>query len=92
MSKVDITALSKAIDRLEEALVVYQRDKSQTIIRDGLILRFEFTYEIAHRTLKRYLVEVSPTPGEYDAMPFQDVIRSGNEQGLLLGDWSKWRI
>lgn len=92
MSKVDITALSKAIDRLEEALVVYQRDKSQTIILDGLILRFEFTYEIAHRTLKRYLVEVSPTPGEYDAMPFQDVIRSGNEQGLLLGDWSKWRI
>ena len=25
-------------------------------------------------------------------MAFADLIRSGNEQGLLLGDWSKWRI
>lgn len=24
-------------------------------------------------------------------MSFQDLIRSGNEQGLLLGDWPAWR-
>ena len=24
-------------------------------------------------------------------MPFQDLIRSGNEQGLLRGDWPAWR-
>jgi hypothetical protein len=24
-------------------------------------------------------------------MSFQDLIRSGNEQGLLLGDWPTWR-
>jgi hypothetical protein len=24
-------------------------------------------------------------------MPFADLIRTGNEQGLLLGDWSVWR-
>jgi hypothetical protein len=24
-------------------------------------------------------------------MPFPDLIRSGNEAGLLLGDWPKWR-
>ena len=24
-------------------------------------------------------------------MPFQDLIRSGNEQGLLSGDWPKWK-
>ena len=92
MSKVDITPLSNAIERLEEALAVYHGDPSQTLIRDGLIQRFEFTYEIAHRTLKRYLVEVSPTPAQYDAMPFQDLIRSANTQGLLLGDWPKWRV
>lgn len=62
MSKVDIQPLANAVARLEEALVVYRRDPSQTLIRDGLIQRFEFTYEIAHRTLKRYLVEVSPAP------------------------------
>jgi hypothetical protein len=24
-------------------------------------------------------------------MPFQDLIRTGNEQGLLRGDWPLWR-
>jgi hypothetical protein len=24
-------------------------------------------------------------------MPFQDLIRTGNEQGLLRGDWPAWR-
>jgi hypothetical protein len=25
-------------------------------------------------------------------MAFADLIRSANEQGLLLGDWSAWKI
>jgi hypothetical protein len=41
--------------------------------------------------LHRYLRTISPTPDEYDQMPFQDLIRTGNEQNLLLGDWPKWR-
>ncbi|WP_297483244.1 nucleotidyltransferase substrate binding protein [Ferrovum sp.] len=88
---LDINPLLKATTRLEEGWGTYQGDKTQTLIRDGLIQRFEFTYEIAHKMLKRYLESISPTPGEYDSMPFQDLIRSGNEQGLLLGDWPKWR-
>ncbi|WP_297462396.1 nucleotidyltransferase substrate binding protein [Ferrovum sp.] len=88
---LDINPLLKATTRLEEGWGTYQCDKTQTLIRDGLIQRFEFTYEIAHKMLKRYLESISPTPGEYDSMPFQDLIRSGNEQGLLLGDWPKWR-
>jgi hypothetical protein len=24
-------------------------------------------------------------------MPFQNLIRAGNQQGLLLGDWPAWR-
>lgn len=88
---LDIKPLLNAIARLEEGWQTYQRDTTQTLIRDGLIQRFEFTYEIAHKMLKRYLEHASPTPGEYDNMPFQDQVRSGNEQGLLLGDWPKWR-
>ncbi len=88
---LDIKPLLNAIARLEEGWETYQRDTTQTLIRDGLIQRFEFTYEIAHKMLKRYLEHASATPGEYDNMPFQDQVRSGNEQGLLLGDWPKWR-
>ncbi len=72
---LDLRPLSSAISRLQEGLAHYQKDTSDTQIRDGLIQRFEFTYEIAHKTLKRYLEFASATPEEYDNMPFQDLIR-----------------
>lgn len=89
--KPTIDPLEKAIQRLREGLERYQRDISDTQIRDGLIQRFEFSYELAHKTLKRYMEFTSPTPQQYDGMPFQDLIRSGNEQNLLLSDWPRWR-
>jgi len=88
---LDIRSFEKAVDRLREGFDRYQRDTTDTQIRDGLIQRFEFTYELSHKMLKRYLEATSASPAQYDAMPFQDLIRSGNEQGLLLGDWPRWR-
>lgn len=90
-NKPDISSLEKAIARLHEGIQDYQAEPTRTLYRDGVIQRFEFTYEIAHKTLKRYLEFASPSPEQYDQMTFQDMIRSGNEQGLLLGDWPAWR-
>ena len=87
----NIELLDRAIARLEEGLARYQTDTSDAQIRDGLIQRFEFTYEHAHKTLKRYLEYASATPEEIDRMGFPDMIRTANEQGLLLGDWPDWR-
>ena len=89
--KLNIQNFDKAIARLEEGLSAYQMDLANTLIRDGVIQRFEFTYELSHKTLKRYLEFVSATPEQYDGMAFQDLIRSGNEQGLLLGEWINWK-
>lgn len=91
-NSLDLTALNNAIARLQEGWQRYQLDISDTQIRDGLIQRFEFTYEVSHKILKRYLESVSATPEEYDAMAFADLIRSGNEQGLLLSDWPVWKV
>lgn len=88
---LDLTPLGNAVARLREGLARYQRDINDTQIRDGLIQRFEFTYEISHKMLKRYLEATSPSPEQFDTMPFQDLIRTGNEQGLLLNNWPKWR-
>ncbi|MFZ4507372.1 MAG: nucleotidyltransferase substrate binding protein [Fimbriimonas sp.] len=89
--KLDLTSFEFAIKRLEEGLIRHHLDIEDTQIRDGLIQRFEFTYELAHRTLKRYLESVAPTPGDIDRMAFQDLIRTANEQGLLLGEWTDWK-
>ncbi len=88
---LDISSFENAITRLAEGLARYQRDTTDEQIRDGLIQRFEFTYELAHKTLKRYLESAAPSPVEFDAMPFADLIRTGNEQGLLLGEWPDWK-
>jgi nucleotidyltransferase substrate binding protein (TIGR01987 family) len=88
---LDLTPLHKAIARLEEGLLRYQLDVSDTQIRDGLVQRFEFTYEISHKMLKRFLEQTAASPEQFDQMPFADLIRTANEKGLLLGDWPLWR-
>lgn len=88
---LDLSPLSNAIARLAEGLCRHRQAPEDELLRDGLIQRFEFTYELSHRMLKRYLRQVSASPDQFDAMPFQELIRTGNEQGLLRGEWSDWR-
>lgn len=91
MVMLDISPLTSALARFDEGLVRYFADTSDTQIRDGLIQRFEFTYELSHKMLKRYLESASASPAEYDGAEFSFLIRSANEQGLLLGNWVKWK-
>ena len=56
-----------------------------------MVQRFEFTYEISHKILKRYLEKTSANPDEFDEMTFQNIIRLGNEKNLLMRDWTYWR-
>jgi nucleotidyltransferase substrate binding protein (TIGR01987 family) len=88
---LDITSLGNAVRRLREGLARYEREPADEQIRDGLIQRFEFTYELTHKMLKRYLKETAASPDEIERMPFADLVRSGNAQGLLRDDWPAWR-
>lgn len=89
--ELDLASWSNAVQRLHEALARYQSDISDTQIRDGLIQRFEFTGELSHKMLKRYPESAAINPTEFDGADFLYLIRSGNEQGLLLSAWPQWR-
>ena len=86
--KLDFTSLRNALIRLGEGYQRYLLDTSDIQIRDGLIQRYEFTYEISHKILKRYIEMTLPNPEVWDAMPFADLIRTGNELSLLKSDWA----
>jgi hypothetical protein len=76
---IDIAPQVRAIERLEEAVAVYQQDISQTLIRDALVRRFAFTYDISHKLLRHYLA-ANPGPQELiSSLNFADIIRLDNE-------------
>jgi nucleotidyltransferase substrate binding protein (TIGR01987 family) len=89
---LDTRPLEKAIGALKAALDRHAQSPGDDIVRDACIQRFEFTYELSHKMLKRFLEATSANPAEFDAMPFQDLIRTGSERGLLLSDWSRWKV
>lgn len=88
---LDTTSLQNAVERLREGLARHQREPGDEQLRDGLIQRFEFTYELSHRTLRRYLQERSPSSEEVARMSFAQLIRAANAQGLLRAEWPAWR-
>lgn len=88
---VDVRPLANAARRLREGLARCEREPKDEQVRDGLIQRFEFTYELSHRTLRRHLNETAASSDEIGAMPFSDLIRAGSAQGLLRSDWPAWR-
>jgi nucleotidyltransferase substrate binding protein (TIGR01987 family) len=89
--KLDLSALAKAVISLKRALDERKKLPDDEYIRDACIQRFEYTYELSWKMLKRYLEMTVPTPEEIDAMSFASLIRTGSEQGLLLSDFSVWK-
>ena len=88
---LDLAPLEKALARLRDALARHQNGPADEQLRDGLIKRFEYTYELSHRTMRRFLAETAPSAEAIAALSFADLIRAGSAEGLTLGDWPAWR-
>ena len=83
--------LAGGIQRLQEGYARRRLEPTDEQVRDGLIQRFQFTYELCYRMLQRYLRDIVASLDDVDQMTFQDLIRTGSQQGLLNGDWAAWR-
>ena len=80
--------LRKACRSLEEALDAADRAPADRLIRDAVIQRFEYTYELSWKTLKRYL-ETRHGQSDADLWSRRDLFRVGAEAGLIASptDW-----
>jgi nucleotidyltransferase substrate binding protein (TIGR01987 family) len=89
--ELDLSPLGNAVRRLREGLARHEREPGDEQLRDGLIQRFEFTYELTHKTLRRYLRDVAASPDEEEPLSFADLVRTGIALGLLHADLGAWR-
>jgi len=92
--KLDLTSFINAITSFKEAIDKYNEDTTNSFVRDSVIQRFEYTYSLALKMIKRYLETNTLTQDEVDSFSFNDMIRVANENGLLLTDlefWNKYR-
>jgi len=94
---LDLSPLASAIKQLEKSIAFANSDMAKSDpdlfeqFRNSVIQCFEFTYELSHKILKRYLEETAANPEDIDLSTFQNLIRRGNEKGLLRSDWTCWR-
>ena len=96
--ELDFTPLQRAITQLEKSLKFATSPEAEANsdlfeqLRNSVIQCFEFTYELSHKMLKRYLKEQSASPDDIELSTFANLIRTGNEKKLLRSDWSRWKV
>lgn len=92
---LDLGSFQKALAALDRALARAASVPADEELRDACIQRFEFTFELAWKSLKRRLELDLPNAQEVDAMSYRTLIRVGAEQGLIeadaVPDWFVYR-
>jgi hypothetical protein len=91
--KIDLSALEKAIASLDVAIKRSIKEKNDELIRDGVIQRFEYTFELCIKMLKRILENISAIPSQVDTYSYQQLLREAAEKGIItnVDQWILYR-
>jgi len=89
--KLNLPLLERAIERLDEGWIRYQENIEDTQIRDGLIQRFEFTYELCLKTLRRYFEQTADSWEALQGLSFNNFMRYAWSEGMLNEELKQWR-
>ncbi len=92
---LNIEPLKQVLVALREALVLYRMHEDDpalaTSLRDSVVQRFEYTYELAWKMMVRWLrMNVSPEAAE-EAYSRKELFRLAARQGLIE-DPNRWFI
>jgi nucleotidyltransferase substrate binding protein (TIGR01987 family) len=90
MSEISVAQLGKAIGRLEESLAVYEDEPGNLMVRDSVIKRFEFTFEVAQSLLRKFVVGYSVNVKEREQLTFPTLIRTASQDGVPRGGFDVW--
>lgn len=90
---IGFSALSKAVLSLSQALDITTQRADDLLARDGCIQRFEYTYELCVKSMRRQLEAMADSPSSVDELGFKDMVRVAAERGLIteLQAWFSFR-
>jgi nucleotidyltransferase substrate binding protein (TIGR01987 family) len=90
---LDLSSFHRALASLDRAAVRAVGAPEDEELRDAVIQRFEYTYELAWKMLKRHLEQVVPDPARIDTLSFRELIREGAERGIVAEPepWFEYR-
>jgi nucleotidyltransferase substrate binding protein (TIGR01987 family) len=90
---LDFTSLKKALSSLNRALQRSQSAPGDEELRDAVIQRFEYTYELAWKSLKRQLEQEVPNPPLIDQLSYRDLLREAAQAGIIteVERWMDYR-
>ena len=86
---LDFTSLDKALASLNRAIQRSQGSPQDEEVRDAVIQRFEYTYELCWKMLKRQLELEAPNPAIIDTLSFRDLLREAAQVGIQI-DMERW--
>jgi len=80
---LDLSQLDKATQSLERAIIRAKKNEADEELRDAVIQRFEYTYELCWKMLKRQMEIDSTSPTTIDQLSFRDLFREATEKGFI---------
>jgi nucleotidyltransferase substrate binding protein (TIGR01987 family) len=94
---IDLAPLRRALALLNEALRFWNEQAEgaplKPHLRSSVIQSFEFTYELAVRSLRRVLIERSASAERVAELSFNDLLRAAADSGFMpdTARWREWR-
>jgi nucleotidyltransferase substrate binding protein (TIGR01987 family) len=82
-----LSNFKNALQRLKEAVEQLEQNDTNDLLRDGLIQRFEFTYELGWKTTREYLKEL----GIVDRNSPKTVFKEAYAQKIIV-DETNWLL
>ena len=90
-TQADLFALRSCLRDFDLFLARYPAEAGDIAVRYSLIKTFELTFEMAIKTLTKFLLQKATGESEVQSYLFQDLIRRGDQEGLLRSGWPEWK-
>ncbi len=88
METVNLTSFENAVNSLIKILERWNLDKTDDIVRDSMIQRFEYTFSFSVKMMNRFL-DLQSYEG-INKLTFNEIIRKSNQYGIIKSNLETW--